>query len=131
MKYAKHWGAVACHSGDMYFDFCYRTDIPRVCDALARHGRDPGKFLRAFYAKRKTTSNDTMTLMFLAMAATYDPDPRARLGFRLPMDLYTGELDARRWSRWLAHDPIELVKGASSRRNLRSLITNITGLEDL
>lgn len=121
MKYARHWGAVACHSGDMGFDLCYRGDIPRVCNALARHGGSPRRFLDALYAKRKPSGEDTHVLMFLAMAATYDPAPGTRLGFRLPMDPHTGQLDERRWARWLRHDPIHLVEGADARRQLRSL----------
>jgi len=53
------------------------------------------------------------------MAASYDADPRAPLGFRLPLDLETGELIAARWRAWLAHDPIHLV--ARHRANLASL----------
>jgi enterochelin esterase-like enzyme len=121
MKYARHWGAVACHSGDMYFDFCYRNDIPRVLDSLAKYRRDPARFLREFYSRKKVNSRDTMTLMFLAMAAFYDPDPEAKLGFHLPMDLRTGEVDERRWARWLRHDPIWLVERPAARRQLESL----------
>ena len=51
-----------------------------------------------------------MCLMNLAMAASYDPDPKAPNGFRLPFDLETGELIEARWRRWLDHDPIYMVK---------------------
>src|SRR5215467_7237082 len=34
MMHSDVFGAVACHSGDMYFDYCYRGDIPRTCSAL-------------------------------------------------------------------------------------------------
>ena len=37
--------------------------------------------------------------MNLCMAATYDPDPRAPNGFRLPFNLETGELIPERWAR--------------------------------
>lgn len=121
MRHARHWGAVACHSGDMGFDLCYRGEVPRVATALARHGGDPARFLRDFYAKRKPSSGDHTVLMFLAMAASYDPDPDARLGFRLPMDLRTAQVDERRWRRWRAHDPLTLVERASCQRGLRSL----------
>lgn len=121
MKYAKHWGAIACHSGDMYFDFCYRADVPKVLNTLAKHKRDPARFLKAFYAKKKLEMDDAATLMFIAMAAFYDPDPKAPLGFRLPMDLYTGEFDEKRWTRWLRHDPIHMVGRAPVRKQLRSL----------
>jgi len=121
MRYARHWGAVACHSGDMYFDFCYRNDIPGVLDTLALHGRSPARFLRHFYRQPKASARDGATLMFLAMAAFYDPDPASPLGFRLPMDLETGEVDEARWSRWRRHDPVFLVRRESVRRQLRSL----------
>jgi len=120
MKYARHWGAIACHSGDMYFDFCYRNEIPRVLTALAEFGGDRTKFLKAFYARPKP-DGDTHCLMFLAMAAFYDPDPKAPLGFALPMDLQTGEIDAKRWARWLRHDPIELARKPGVQKQLRSL----------
>lgn len=57
--------------------------------------------------------------MNLCMAASYDPDPKAPNGFRLPFNLETGELLEARWSAWRRHDPIELV--ATHRRNLRTL----------
>jgi S-formylglutathione hydrolase FrmB len=56
------------------------------------------------------------------MAATYDPHPEAPLGFRLPMNLETGELIAANWRRWLANDPVNLVvRHASALRSLRAL----------
>jgi len=121
MRYAEHWGAIACHSGDMYFDFCYGHDIPRTLDTLAAYGHDPKKFLRAFYGKKKMSHQDGHAIMFLAMAAFYDPDPRAPLGFHLPVDLVTGELDAVRWKRWLRHDPIHIVEKKPARQRLRKL----------
>lgn len=121
MKYAKHWGAAACHSGDMYFDFCYRTDIPNVLNELAKSGSNPKKWLADFYEKKKTSMDDGHALMFLAMAAFYDPDPKAPLGFHLPMDLHTGEIDERAWKRWLRHDPIHLVERKAVQENLRKV----------
>ncbi len=121
MRYARHWGAIACHSGDMYFDFCYGTDIPDTLAVLAKHDEDPEKFLRAFYRTKKLGHDDAHTLMFLAMAATYDPDPKAPLGFRLPMDTHTGEIDRGRWKRWLRHDPVHMVDRKPVQANLRSL----------
>ena len=41
MHYAKHWGAIADHSGDAYFDFCYLTDWPRTLNELDRYRRRP------------------------------------------------------------------------------------------
>lgn len=121
MRYARHWGAIACHSGDMYFDFCYRRDIPPVLDTLAGYKRSPEAYLKAFYAKKKMSNADAQAIMFLAMAAFYDPDPAQPMGFHLPMDLYTGELDETRWARWLRHDPIHMIEKRAAQKQLRQL----------
>ena len=39
MKYAKHWGAIADHSGDAYFDFVYHHDWPNTLNELAQVSR--------------------------------------------------------------------------------------------
>ena len=143
MKYPKYWGAIADHSGDAYFDFVYRSDWPNTLNALARYrkparkegaydvkkatgklspGLDDGRvkrFLDAFWAKENPSGGDIMCLMNLAMAASYDPDPKAPNGFRLPFNLETGELLPQRWKRWLAHDPIHMVQ--KYKANLKTL----------
>lgn len=119
MRYPDHWNAVACHSGDMYFDFCYRTDFPAALDVLAKHDRSIPGFIEYFHQAEKVSGDDFMTLMAIAMAVTYDPDEEKPTHIRLPVDLYTGALDEERWQRWLAHDPIEVVH--SGGKNLQSL----------
>jgi enterochelin esterase-like enzyme len=149
MRYARHWGAIANHSGDAYFDFIYRCDWPNTLNELAKHrrparkagavappkdtaaerglyeGRDDGRvrrFLDAFWKKEKVSSAEVHAIMNLCMAATYDPDPRAPLGFRLPFHLDTGEIIERRWQRWLEHDPVRLVgRCARSLRRLKGI----------
>src|SRR3954468_18938055 len=41
MKYAQHWGAIADHSGDAYFDFVYWHDWPNTLNELARYRPRP------------------------------------------------------------------------------------------
>ena len=148
MKYAQHWGAIANHSGDAYFDFVYWHDWPNTINELAKHrepkrkagaqnvrsvlreagrkniaqGLDDGRikrFLAQAWKKEKLSSAEGHCMMNLCMAATYDPDPQAPLGFRVPFNLESGELIARRWRNWCAHDPINLV--TKYRANLKSL----------
>jgi S-formylglutathione hydrolase FrmB len=145
MKYARHWGAIANHSGDAYFDFVYRADWPNTLNELARFraprrrpgayaagreagrrglaaGRDDGRirrFLDTVWKKDKLSGAEVHCLMNLCMAATYDTDPRAPLGFRVPFNLESGEIIAERWARWLRHDPVNLV--TRYRDNLGSL----------
>ena len=146
MKYAKYWGAIADHSGDSYFDFVYRSDWPNTLNALAKYakpkrmagaidvparskatgeGLDDGRiaaFLNALWKKKKLAGPDGHAVMNLCMAATYDPDPSAPNGFRVPFDLETGELIESRWKKWLAHDPINMVGPyADALRSLRGI----------
>ena len=120
LRRADAWGAVACHSGDMAFDLCYRVEIPNVATALARAGGIES-FLSDFAEAPSAKRSQTETLMLLAMAATYDPDPSAVKGIRLPVDPVTCELDEERWAAWAAHDPVEMVRNSEYRENLRSL----------
>ena len=140
MKYARYWGAIGDHSGDAYFEFCYLHDWPRTLNELdrfrkprrkpgrqhvrelPRDGADDGRvrrFLEHVWTKEKLNDAEAHALMELAMAATYDADPKAPGGFRLPVDLETGELLPRRWAQWRKHDPIHLV--GTYVDNLRSL----------
>jgi len=122
MKYARHWGAVASHSGDAYFDFVYWCDWPNTLDELAKHkgrGDRVKRFLDAVWKKEKLSTAEGHAIMNLCMAATYDPDPRAPLGFRIPFDLDTGEVIPERWRAWLKHDPVRLV--SRYRTHLKSL----------
>src|SRR5439155_12028284 len=98
MKYAKYWGAIADHSGDAYFDFVYWHDWPNTLNELSKYkkssyagkGEDDGRirrFLSKVWKKEKLSTAEGHAIMNLCMAATYDPDPRAPNGFRVPFDL--------------------------------------------
>ncbi len=121
MLYAEHWGAVACHSGDMSFDLCYRPDFPKALMHLAGHQGKIDNFMTSLASKRKISGSEFETLMVLAMAASYDPAPELPYGVRLPVDMETCELDSEAWSRWLAWDPARLIERKDVQDNLRSL----------
>lgn len=141
MRYTRYWGAVASHSGDAYFDFIYRADWPNTLTQLARYrperqregrwtapaglpedGADDGRiaaFLQHAWKRERLNPAEMHCLMNLCMAATYDPDPEAPNGFRVPFDLETGALLPQRWRQWLRHDPARLVRRYAG--NLRKL----------
>ena len=145
MKYAKYWGAIANHSGDACFDFVYWHDWPNTLNELQRHrrprrkpgrydalaasrkrglaaGKDDGRikrFLDSVWKKEKLSGAETHCIMNLCMAATYDPDPRAPNGFRVPFNMESGEPLPERWRQWRRHDPVNLV--SSCKQNLKSL----------
>ena len=149
MKYPKYWGAIADHSGDAYFDFVYLHDWPNTLNELAKfrapkrkagiydvlaevrsrkdlaQGCDDGRvkrFLDAVWRREKLTLAESHAIMNICMAATYDPDPKAPLGFRLPFNLETGERIDARWANWRKHDPIYLVgKHRDALKSLRGI----------
>jgi S-formylglutathione hydrolase FrmB len=121
MRHAERWGAIACHSGDMGFEWVYLRDFPSVLDALAREDGDVERFVRKFAENPKVRGDQLHVLMILAMAASYAPDLEAPLGVRLPVDPHTCEIDPRGWARWLEHDPVRMVDDARCRESLASL----------
>jgi putative esterase len=146
MKYPQYWGAVADHSGDAYFDFVYWHDWPNTLNELTRFRaakRHPGKydalreserkgldvgiddgrvkrFLEHVWSKEKLSLGEGHAIMNLCMAATYDPDPKTALGFRIPFNMESGELIEKRWKRWLEHDPVNLV--GTYKANLKTML---------
>lgn len=137
------WGGVVSHAGDAGFELVYRPEWPNTLDALApfapprdsvdsvmlhqrlQEGYDDGRvaaFLTHLFGQERPSSAHTHALMNLGMAATYDPDPEAPNGFRLPCHLQTGEWLPERWQRWLDHDPIHaLARHETALRRLRLL----------
>ncbi|NIA68981.1 enterochelin esterase [Pelagibius litoralis] len=112
------WSAAACHSGDMGFELCYLGDMPAVLRAIAKKGSIE-KFIKDFEAGPKWKGGDIHLLMTLAMCATYDPDPAAFCGVRLPVDLETCELIEERWRNWRPWDPVNMADDKTD--NLKKL----------
>jgi S-formylglutathione hydrolase FrmB len=109
MRHPGVFGALACHSGDMYFEYCYRQDIPRCAAELIRAGGlEP--WFDAFRAKVQKKHDDLTVLNIVAMAAAYSPDPAEPLGLAFPADLGTGRFREDVWRRWLEHDPLTLLE---------------------
>lgn len=123
MQHPEVFGAVACHSGDMYFEYCYKPDFPKFLNRIARNGHDPAAFFTEFLAKPKKSGSDFEGINILAMAACYSPNPDAPgLPIDYPVDLHTGELIPEVWARWLEHDPVELAaRHAAQLKQLRLL----------
>jgi enterochelin esterase-like enzyme len=122
MLHPDFWSAAACHSGDMAFELCYLPEFPRLLRALAKYDGSIQKWIDAFYAAPKTKDGDIHDLMALAMCATYDPDPSAPYGLRLPVTLDTCEIIPERWANFLKWDPCLMVeKHASDMKQIKAL----------
>lgn len=110
MLHPDFWAAAASHSGDVGVDLMFIPDFPKVLRALATTENSIQKWLEKFFAAPKVKDPDVHILMFLAMAATYDPDPDAYMGVRLPMTIDTCEIIPERWANYVKWDPLTLVE---------------------
>ena len=122
MRHPDVWSAIACHSGDMGFEIAYQRDFPATLRALAKHDMSAENFVKSVWANHSPSHTDIHALMILAMGASYDPDPSAFCGIRLPVDLHTCELDAARWANWQAWDPLHIFDShAKALHSLKGL----------
>jgi enterochelin esterase family protein len=110
MRHPDVFGAVASHSGDLYFELCYKP-------AFVTYAREIGRFggldhlLAHLHTIRPRDAGYKAIVNTLAMASCYSPNPDARHGFDLPFDPHTAEIIEPVWARWLAWDPVHLVDG--------------------
>lgn len=126
MNYPGTWGAAASHAGDAGFDLLFRSEFPTACAVLANYDADPQAFLRTFWRRNRPSGHDYRTLLILAMAASYDPDPEDPGCIRLPFDLRTCAIDPERWQRWLDFDPLNLLElHAEALRSLHGLYIDV------
>jgi len=110
MRHPELFGALACHSGDMYFEYCYRGDVPKFC-ARVQNAGGLRTWFEGFEAARQKKQEDLVALNILGMAAAYSPNPSASpYGIDLPCDLESGAFRADVWERWLELDPIRMLE---------------------
>jgi enterochelin esterase family protein len=108
LRHPDVFGALADHSGDSAFEYCYLPDFPSVVRAVSKYG-SLEKWWAAFQKAPKKSFEWLKVLNIIAMAAAYSPNPRKPLRVDLPFDLTTGEIDEAVWRRWLAWDPVRMV----------------------
>jgi enterochelin esterase family protein len=114
------FAAIACHAGDMGFEWTYRRSLIDICTGLYKF-QDPVIWLKELKKQKKLSGFDTHVLMMLGMSAFYSPNPSNPAGFDLPITLRNGELTETVWNRWMAHDPIEIVNNPTSQDRLGKL----------
>jgi enterochelin esterase family protein len=119
MRHPGIFSAFACHSGDMYFPYCYIPDFPRAARLLERHGGVLG-FLKAFHDVPRKGGEYMSALNLIAMSACYSPREGVP-GFDLPFDLETGLIREDVWMRWMAEDPVELLEREEYRKALAGM----------
>src|SRR6185436_15074210 len=61
MRHPELFGAIACHSGDMLFEYCYQPDFPKACSVLQEAG-GVRTFLEGFEAKPQKGTDEFLAL---------------------------------------------------------------------
>jgi S-formylglutathione hydrolase FrmB len=129
MRHSEIFSIMASHSGDMYFEYCYKSDVVGALRGFKRYG-GLDKFWNEFLTIHPKDRDFSALLNIIAMSACYSPNPNAPHGFDLPFDPETGELRDDVWQRWLACDPACMIdQHLDALRSLR-LIYLDAGLRD-
>jgi enterochelin esterase family protein len=129
MRNPDAFSAVASHAGDMYFELSLLPDLPVAARTLRRHG-GLDAFLARFEARENKEGADFTTMMVLATAGAYSPDPARPHGVALPFDVDTGEIDWEVWRRWKAWDPVEMAAGHAAALGRMKLVFLDAGTRD-
>ena len=130
MRHPGVFGAVVCHSGDIYFEHCYKRDFAPALRTI-RKGGGLAAWLSAFRAAPRKRHADIEALNIVAMSAAYSPNVASPPAYcDLPFDLETGQINEDVWRRWLEYDPLHVVeRHAESLKRLRLLFLDC-GRED-
>jgi enterochelin esterase family protein len=115
LRHPDVFGSLADHSGDSAFEYCYLPDFPAVVRAISKYGSLEAWY-KAFRAAPKKSHDWLKVSNVLAMAASYSPNPKKPLRVDLPFDAYTGAIDDKVWAKWLAWDPVRMVRGVLKYR---------------
>lgn len=108
MRNPEVFGGVASHSGDAYFESCYKPFFWKALNVINKHG-GVREFLRAFDAmpKKQRDAGEALTIL-VAMAMAYSAHEDG--SFDLPVDVRTGEMRDEVWARWLKWDPVYMAE---------------------
>lgn len=109
MRHPEIFGAVASHSGDIYFEFGYVPDLAKLHANLMRFGGLEGFIEQIPTIKPKSHDPFFSVLGMLCYGAAFAPNPAALRGFDMPIDMETGALREDVWQRWLAWDPVRMI----------------------
>lgn len=126
MRHPDIFGAVACHSGDLYWEYTCLPHLRTMHQQLARFG-GLDAFVRDIPTIRPKGGTFWELIMTVCWSAAFGGNPDAPHGFDLPIDPDTGALNEALWERWLAHDPIRMIddpKHADALRQMRAIFVD-------
>lgn len=129
MRHPQVFGLTASHSGDMYFELCYKPFFVDFARGIGKFG-GLGAFCDKLHTIRPRDASYRSILNTIAMTACYSPNPHSPQGFDLPFDPASAELDEATWARWLECDPVHLVERHLDALKSLRLIYLDAGIDD-
>jgi enterochelin esterase family protein len=122
MRHPEVFGAFACHSGDLYFEYACLPGVSRMHQQLEKYG-GLDAFVRDLPQIRPKNGTFWELVMTVCFAAAFGGNPGAPHGFDLPIDPDTGALNEDVWARWLEHDPVRKLDDPTLTGALRQMRT--------
>jgi len=131
MHHPDSFSAIAAHSFDSCFEYCYLPDFPIAFKTLKKH-QGPKSWLNEFWSNEANRiKDDFTTLNILSMAAHYSPNfNNQELYLDLPFDVHTGNFEENVWMQWKRHDPINLVSAFKKGLKKMDLLYLDCGISD-
>jgi S-formylglutathione hydrolase FrmB len=112
------FGGLATHAGDSLFEVSFMPEFRDAVRALRAYGGSFAAFWADFGSRPALSKPTDMILVEMwCMAACWSADPDGTV--QLPFDPETGALREDIWARWLAWDPVRMVRDHAD--TLRSL----------
>jgi hypothetical protein len=106
------FGGLATHAGDALYECCYIPEFPKAVRALRGWDGDIGAWWEDFQVRPAfTRPEDHVLLMMLGVSACFSAEDDGTPV--LPFDPATGRLRDEVWARWLAWDPVRMVRDHS------------------
>lgn len=131
MRHPDVFSALANHSGDSAFEYCYIPDFSKALKAFREAG-GPEAWLEGYWERPDRRRKDLLPVLnTLGMAAHYSPNPQSPImGIDFPFDLETGEFRSEVWVRWREWDPVNMVERYADNLRKLELIYIDCGTED-
>jgi len=116
--------ALGSNAGDAYFEYGYLPEFPTAFREIRKAG-GPEALLRRVLSEPVSGFGPKNPMIqgleMMAYASCYSPIEAEPGRFDLPFDLETGEIRPEVWARWLAWDPVRMIRTERYRAALRKL----------
>jgi pimeloyl-ACP methyl ester carboxylesterase len=113
LRHPELFPALASNAGDAGFEYSYLPEFPIAFRAIRAAG-GPEALLRRVLSEPVSGFGPTNPMIqgleIMGYASCYSPNEADPGTFDLPFDLDTGELRTEVWDRWLAWDPVRMIR---------------------